>query len=117
LDKSKKPLFKLAQSTSLRERRIAIVLTRHFIRYEEFDETLEISRMHLEDNEDLIHNKAGWMLREVGKNDQSVLEGFLEQYGTVMPRTMLRYAIEQFTSDLRRAYLRRKITPTEGETH
>lgn len=116
LDKSKKPLFKLAKSTSLWERRIAIVSTQHFIRHEEFDETLGISRMLLEDEEDLIHKAAGWMLREVGKKDQSVLEGFLKQYGTVMPRTMLRYAIERFTPDQRRAYLRSKYSTAEGDT-
>jgi 3-methyladenine DNA glycosylase AlkD len=116
LDKSKKPLFKLVQSTSLWERRIAVVSTQHFIRHGEYGETLEISRMLLEDEEDLIHKAAGWMLREVGKKDQSVLEGFLKQYGTVMPRTMLRYAIERFTPDQRRAYLRSKNNSAEGDT-
>ena len=114
MDKSKEPLFKLAKSKSLWERRIAIVSTQHFIRHEEFDETLAISRMLLEDEEDLIHKAAGWMLREVGKKDQSVLEGFLDRHGAVMPRTMLRYAIERFPPDQRRAYLRSKIHSDRG---
>ncbi|MFO0799440.1 MAG: DNA alkylation repair protein [Gemmataceae bacterium] len=116
LDKPKKLLLKLAKSTSLWERRIAIVSTQHFIRHGRYDDTLAISRMLLEDEEDLIHKATGWMLREVGKKDQSVLEGFLDRHGTVMPRTMLRYAIERFTPDQRRAYLRSKNSSAEGDT-
>ena len=116
LEKPKKPLRRLARSTILWERRIAVVSTQHFIRHGEFGETLAISRMLLEDEADLIHKAAGWMLREVGKKDQAVLEGFLKQYGTVMPRTMLRYAIERFPPDQRRAYLRSKNSAAEGDT-
>jgi 3-methyladenine DNA glycosylase AlkD len=112
----REPLFTLAKSKSLWERRIAIVSTQHFIRHGEFDETLAITRLLLEDKEDLIHKAAGWMLREVGKKDQSVLEGFLDRHGSVMPRTMLRYAIEKFTPDRRRAYLERKKSTSTGAT-
>ena len=116
MTRPRKPLFELAKSKSLWERRIAIVSTQHFIRHGEFDETLAISQMLLGDKEDLIHKAAGWMLREVGKKDQSVLEGFLDRHGAVMPRTMLRYAIERFPPDQRRAYLQRKNTTGEGVT-
>jgi 3-methyladenine DNA glycosylase AlkD len=101
----RKPLFRLARSKMLWERRIAIVSTQHFIRHGDFGETLAISRMLLKDEEDLIHKATGWMLREVGKKDQSVLEAFLDQHGAAMPRTMLRYAIERFSSNQRRACL------------
>ncbi len=108
LDKSRKPLFQLAKSKSLWERRIAIVSTQHFIRQHDFADTLAISERLLRDEEDLIHKASGWMLREVGTKAKAVLETFLDQHGTVMPRTMLRYAIEHFSPDQRRAYLQRK---------
>ena len=114
MNKPRKPLMKLASSESLWERRIAVVSTQHFIRHGEFDDTLAISEVLLGDEEDLIHKAAGWMLREVGKKDPSVLERFLERHAAVMPRTMLRYAIERFPPDERRAYLRKKAITDTG---
>lgn len=105
--RSHKPLHKLARSKSLWERRIAIVATYHFIRQAEFETTLVIAEMLLDDEEDLIHKAAGWMLREVGNRDRETLEGFLNRHATVMPRTMLRYAIERFPVKLRRRYMKR----------
>src|SRR5262249_30567999 len=72
-DKSRKPLVRLVKSSSLWERRIAIVATLHFIRLGEFDDTVALSRLLLADREDLIHKAAGWMLREVGGRDESTL--------------------------------------------
>ena len=111
---SREPLFVLARSKSLWERRIAVVSTQHFIRHGEFEDTLSVCRALLRDEEDLIHKAAGWTLREVGKKDQSVLEGFLDRHGADMPRTMLRYAIERFPPDQRRAYLRTTKPPGRG---
>ncbi len=117
LDKSRKPLFQLTKSKSLWERRIAIVSTQHFIRHDDFGNTLTISEKLLNDEEDLIHKASGWMLREVGQKAQAVLEAFLDQHAAAMPRTMLRYAIEKFPPDQRRAYLDRKRTSKEGVTN
>ena len=105
VDKARKPLYRLAKSTMLWERRIGIVATGHFIRNGDFGDTLAIAELLLADPHDLIHKAAGWMLREVGKRDEPVLEAFLRQHGRVMPRTMLRYAIERFPVERRCAYL------------
>jgi 3-methyladenine DNA glycosylase AlkD len=104
-DKGRDPLDRLAASTSLWERRISIVATHYFIRQNDFADTIRIAERLLADREDLIHKAVGWMLREVGKKHQPTLEGFLRRHGRVMPRTALRYAIERFPAELRRAYL------------
>lgn len=107
-DKSRNPLMTLAKSTELWERRIAIIATQHFIRRGEFGDTLKISQTLLSDTEDLIHKATGWMLREVGKRHEPTLTRFLEQHGTVMPRTMLRYAMERLSPKQRQEFLLRK---------
>jgi 3-methyladenine DNA glycosylase AlkD len=107
--RSRRPLNRLARSSSLWERRIAIVSTLYFIRDCDFSDTLRIARILLSDKEDLIHKAVGWALREVGKKDMSVEEDFLKTCYTTMPRTMLRYAIERFPEVLRQKYLKGKI--------
>lgn len=93
---AKRVLLKLAKSTDLWERRIAILSTFHFIKQSEFDVALQICVQLLHDKADLIHKAVGWMLREIGNRDQAELEQFLESRAHMMPRTMLRYAIEKF---------------------
>jgi 3-methyladenine DNA glycosylase AlkD len=104
-ERSRKPLEKLARSRDLWQRRIAIVATQHFIRKNDFADTLRIAKILLADDEDLIHKATGWMLREVGDRDLAVAETFLREHQQVMPRTMLRYAIEKLPFDQRKAYL------------
>jgi len=107
LDRDRAPLFALAKSSSLWERRTAVISTQHFIRHGDVDDTLRIAEVLLDDGHDLIHKATGWMLREVGKRDQKVLERFLRKHARHMPRTMLRYAIERFPEELRRRYVTR----------
>ena len=99
-------LTKLAKSTSLWERRIAILSTFHYIKKGEYAETLRIAQLLLKDEEDLIHKAVGWMLREVGKRvGEDKEESFLKRHYRQMPRTMLRYAIERFAEPKRKRYL------------
>ncbi len=105
-DRSKATLTRLAASASLWERRIAILATFAFIKEGNFDESLRIAHLLLGDPEDLIHKAVGWMLREVGKRDLTVLEAFLRAHHQEMPRTMLRYAIEKFPETKRQGFLK-----------
>ncbi len=96
----------LANSKEIWERRIAILSTHAFIKKRIFGETLSIADILINDEHDLIHKAVGWMLREVGKRNQGVLEIFLKERYKDMPRTMLRYAIERFPEEKRKAYLK-----------
>jgi len=107
-DKNRDILYKLANSTNLWERRISIVSTFYMIKRNDFEDTLKISKILLNDNEDLIHKAVGWMLREVGKRDLDIEKQFLDKYHTQMPRVMVRYAIERFEQNLRKQFLIKK---------
>lgn len=102
--RSRAPLYKLARSRILWERRIAILTTLYFIQQGDFADTFAISQLLLHDKEDLIHKAVGWMLREVGKKNSAQLIGFLKKYYPDLPRTTLRYAIERFPENTRSRY-------------
>ncbi len=104
-ERDRQPLYELAASAGLWERRIAIVATQHFIRQGDFADTLKLAALLLADRADLIHKAVGWMLREIGKRDEATAEAFLREHYRRMPRTMLRYAIERLPEPRRREYL------------
>ncbi len=108
-DKDRQILYRLVQSDSLWERRIAIMSTFQFIRDNQFDDALSISKQLINDKEDLIHKAVGWMLREIGKRDIAIEEKFLKSFYKKMPRIMLRHAIEKFPEQQRKQYLEGRI--------
>jgi 3-methyladenine DNA glycosylase AlkD len=109
VNRSRKPIQILARSDDLWERRIAILSTFHYIKLNDFKETLKVAKILLYDCEDLIHKAVGWMLRETGKRHIQTEKEFLNKYYRKMPRTMLRYAIERFPEAERQRYLKGSI--------
>ncbi len=118
LDKPRDVLYRLAASSLLWERRIAVVSTLMLIRNCDFIDTIRLSELFLQQHKplsqnpkprmhDLMQKAIGWMLREMGKRDKDLLVQFLEKHATTMPRTMLRYAIEKFPDDERKEFMKR----------
>lgn len=109
LKRDRKVLYKWVKSKDLWTRRIGIMTNWWFIREGDLSEVFPLSEILLKDDEDLIHKAVGWMLREAGKKDRSALEAFLKKHYQVMPRTMLRYAIEKLPEKRRQDYLKNRI--------
>lgn len=105
MDKDRSILYRLAESSSLWEQRISVVCTYHFIRNNQFKDTLALCEKLMNHKHDLIHKATGWMLREVGKRELNILTGFLDKHHKSMPRTMLRYAIEKLDEKKRKNYM------------
>ncbi|MEV4810940.1 DNA alkylation repair protein [Micromonospora avicenniae] len=105
IDKDRSVLDRLAGSSLVWDRRIAIMATFAFIKAGDFHWTFRLSEMLLDDPHDLVHKAVGWMLREVGNRDRAAEEEFLAQWYRAMPRVTLRYAIEKFEPQRRRDYL------------
>lgn len=106
-DKDKNFLLKMAKSGNLWERRIAVLTTFWFIKNKQFDYSLKLAEILLNDKHDLIHKAVGWMLREIGNRDLKKEEVFLKKHYKEMPRVMLRYAIEKLTSKKKEFYLKK----------
>lgn len=103
-------LKNLATSKSIWERRIAMLAAFCYIKKGSSKEAVQIAKLLLRDEEDLIHKAVGWMLREIGKRCSiAEEENFLKQHYLKMPRTMLRYAIEHFPEVKRKAFLSGKL--------
>ena len=109
VDKSDREiLYVLSASKDMWEQRMAIVSTLILIRNGQFADTMKLAEGFLNIKHDLMQKATGWMLREVGKRDVGLLTEFLERYKAVMPRTMLRYAIEKFSPEQRLYFLTKK---------
>jgi 3-methyladenine DNA glycosylase AlkD len=106
-NKQRDVLYRLAESDLLWDNRIAVVATLTFIRNNDLDDIYQLAIKLMNHPHDLMHKAIGWMLREAGKRDEQRLFDFVDTHRDVMPRTMLRYAIEKFPED-KRKYLMKK---------
>jgi 3-methyladenine DNA glycosylase AlkD len=105
IDKDRSVLDRLAESSLVWDRRIAIMATFAFVKAGDFHWTFRLSERLLRDPHDLVQKAVGWMLREVGNRDRAAEEEFLARCYRVMSRVTLRYAIEKFEPQRRREYL------------
>lgn len=103
-----KLLVQLAKDKNLWVQRVAVLFTFAFIRAGDNQPTLMLAKQLLNHPHDLIHKATGWMLREAGKRNLADLRGFLAAYANMMPRTMLRYAIEKLPQTERKKWLAKK---------
>ena len=92
----------LAASSCLWKQRMSMVSTWKTTQQGDPSWCLRDAEWHLHHPHDLMHKAVGWMLREVGKRcSMDLLRQFLERHAHEMPRTALRYAIEQMSPDER----------------
>ncbi len=107
-DKPRDLLFEMAKSDNIWQRRVAILSAFQFVKSGDASTTLALAEILLHDPHDLIQKAVGWMLREVGKRcDESLLLLFLEKNAKIMPRTMLRYAVERLSSEQKARFMAR----------
>lgn len=100
-------LYEFAKSDHLWKQRIAVVATLTFIRKGEFTHTYALAKLFMDSRHDLMQKAVGWTLREAGKREANQLRNFLNEYKSKMPRTMLRYAIEKFSPEERKEFMRK----------
>ena len=110
LDKDRTLLYDLARDgKTIWEQRIGMVSTMQFLRHGQLDDTYAIAEIYLSKPQplhDLLQKAGGWLLREAGKRDEQRLKDWLSTRYQIMPRTMLRYAIEKFSEEERQTYLK-----------
>lgn len=97
-------LTAIALSDNLWERRIAVVATWPLIKAGSFKELscqipLLLNEPHTK--YDLLNKALGWMLREIGKQDEQVLITRLEEYLGKWPSITLSYATERLSPCMR----------------
>ena len=98
-------LHDLVKSGNMWRRRAAVVSTLPLVRKGHLDEAMCLAAAVMDDAEELLWKAGGWVLREAGKKDEKRLTGFLDDNAAIMPRVMLRYAIERLPGDLRKHYM------------
>ena len=107
-----KLLDSLAQSSNLWKQRMSMVCTWKTSQMGDPSWCLRYAEIHLHHPHDLMHKAVGWMLREMGKRiSMDLLRDFLRQHAHDMPRTALRYAIEQMSEQERQYWMTIPVSP------
>ena len=97
----------MAASDCLWRKRMSMVCTWKTTQQGDPSWCLRYAEWHLHHPHDLMHKAVGWMLREMGKRcSMELLRQFLERHAHEMPRTALRYAIEQMTDEERKYWMK-----------
>ncbi len=104
-EKERKILYTLAKSKDVWEKRISVVSTLKLVRAGNISDAIKLCKIHLYDEHNLINKAVGWVVREIGKQDEKELIKFLEKYSSTMPRTTLRYAIERLDKNKRKYFM------------
>jgi len=68
---------------------------------------LEIAKLLLQDEDDLVQKGYGWLLKAASEYDQDLIFDFVMKNKNIMPRTALRYAIEKMPDELRKKAMER----------
>ncbi len=98
-------LLTLSKSSSIWERRVAVIAAWYFTKQKDTQSHIRVIKNLEGDTHDLIHKACGWMLREIGKIDKNVLIMYLDKKAHLIPRTMLRYAIERLSTSEKKKYM------------
>jgi 3-methyladenine DNA glycosylase AlkD len=93
LDKSRQPLFELARSGDIWERRTAITAAFWIIRARDIADPIKLATLLVNDSEHFVQTSTGTALREIGVVDADALTAFLSTHAATMPRTTLRLAV------------------------
>ena len=105
-------LDSLAHSSNLWKQRMSMVCTWKTTQLGDPSWCLRYAEIHLHHPHDLMHKAVGWMLREMGKRiSMDLLRDFLRQHAHDMPRTALRYAIEQMSEQERQYWMTIPVSP------
>lgn len=105
-DKPCDVLYRLAQSDSPWDNRIAMMATYTFIHNGNVEDTFRLALSLMERSHPLVQKAVGWMLHEAGKYDPIRLSLFIDKYRQEMSRAMLRIAANGFPKEKRKEWMR-----------
>ena len=92
-------LKELTNSDYLWANRVAMVSTIYYIKQNNYTLALEFAEKFITHPHHLMHKASGWMLREIGKQDEKTLLKFLDKFSAQMPSVMRSYAREKLKKE------------------